>query len=602
MKKIFSTLFFISLLVFCALAQENNSFNHAQQFFNSGEYDKAKKLYEKLYQNKSFKDLIFDGYINTLFKLRDYDAAEKIIKKEIKENPDNQYAKVSLIQLYLEKGDKNNAEKSLNELMGKLPADSFAISQIANNFYRINQYEYAAKVFTVARKTMNSHTAFAFELVNLYRYLQQKDLLTQELINLLETQPEYLATVKSNLIRAYDDPKDYQTLKSILIKRVQKNTDNLALAELLAWTYIQSRDFNLALIQTLAIDKRSNDNGNGIYQLASILKDNYEYEYAEKAYKQIILKGRDNPYYIPSQIELLKIKQQFATNKGSLKTEASSLETAYELVLTEFGYTPRTLFAILELAKIKANFLNKAEEADKLLNDALNIPRLNANDLANIKFELADINILNDNPWEASLLYGQIEKSLPNTILGQEAKFRNAKIAFYNGDFKWAKAQLDVLKASTSQLIANDALDLSLLIQDHFDENNSNQALKSYARAEFFREQQLYPKALDSLNKLIEDYPGSSLADDILLSKAKIYTATRDYKAAIASYQKIQQEFSDSIWADDAIYNLGIIYQDYIQDQQSALSYYEILIKSYPGSIYTNEARKRFRLLRGDSL
>src|SRR5690606_5297075 len=207
---------------------------------------------------------------------------------------------------------------------------------------------------------------------------------------------------------------------------------SIALSDLLAWTYVELKEYNFALIQAISIDKRLNEDGSAIFMLASVLKNNYEYEYAQKALDYIISKGKTNPFYISSQIELLKLKQLQAEKKGLVKTDLSSLEAAYESVIHEFGQNQRTLFAILELAKLKANQLSKVNAADSLLTNALNIPRLSAGELAQIKLELADINILNNDPWEASLLYGQIEKSLPNTILGQEAKFRNAKLSFYN--------------------------------------------------------------------------------------------------------------------------------------------------------------------------
>lgn len=602
MKKTVLILFSILSLGLLTYAQDNDNFMHAQQFFINGEYEKAKKIYERLYQQRDYKNLAFEGYINTLLKLREYDTAEKIIKKDLRENPANPNNKVSLIQLYIEKGDKNNADKYLQDLLQKLPVDNFSISQIANGFYRINQFEYAAKVLNSGRKVLNDQTLFSFELINLYRYLRQKDLLTQEILNIIELQPDYLPTAKSSLSRVYENNQDYQTLKSILLRRIQKNTSSIALSDLLAWTYVELKEYNFALIQAISIDKRLNEDGSAIFMLASVLKNNYEYEYAQKALDYIISKGKTNPFYISSQIELLKLKQLQAEKKGLVKTDLSSLEAAYESVIHEFGQNQRTLFAILELAKLKANQLSKVNAADSLLTNALNIPRLSVGELAQIKLELADINILNNNPWEASLLYGQIEKSLPNTILGQEAKFRNAKLSFYNADFKWAKAQLDVLKASTSQLIANDALDLSLLIQDHFDEDSVNSDLQKYAKAEFFREQHLYERALSSLDSILMRSPLTKLADDILLSKAKIYTSLQQFQEAISAYKKLHEAYPASIWADDALYHLGILYQDKLEDSKTANAYYEKLINEFPGSLYTTDARRRFRRLRGDSL
>lgn len=36
------------------------------------------------------------------------------------------------------------------------------------------------------------------------------------------------------------------------------------------------------------------------------------------------------------------------------------------------------------------------------------------------------------------------------------------KLAYYRGDFKYAQGLLDVLKAATSELVANDAMQLSV--------------------------------------------------------------------------------------------------------------------------------------------
>src|SRR5690606_21172784 len=172
-----------------------------------------------------------------------------------------------------------------------------------------------------------------------------------------------------------------------------------------------------------------------------------------------------------------------------------------------------------------------------------------------------------------------------NTILGQEAKFRNAKLAFYNGDFKWAKAQLDVLKASTSQLIANDALDLSLLIQDHLALDTQGNALKLYARAEFLRSKNQYDATLQLLDSISLQFPDTDLSDDILLSKARIFTAQEKHIQAIETYQIIIAEFPTSIWADDAIYSTGLLYEKFLNQPDKAQEYYQKLIHNHPDSL-----------------
>ncbi len=602
MRSVLLMTLLIAGLYFTSFAQADNHFMQAQQFYNNGEFGKAKSIYEKLITNEKYKDLVFDNYINTLIQLQDYSDAEKLIRKNIKDSPESYHYRIILGQLYLQQGKAGDAEKIFNDAIRNLPADAFQISQVASGFYRINKFDYALSTFLNGRKVLKDNQQFAFELINLYRYLKQKEALSAELLNVLEFRPDYLMTAKSNISRTFEDDDDYRALKAVLLKKIQIAPQNIVFSDLLAWTFTQLREYDMALVQTIAIDKRTNANGSGVFTLANLLKDDNAWASAEKAFNYIVEKGSNNPYYIAAKLELLKIKQQQINKQGNLEQNAAEQEKAYEQLLAKFGKGKQTLFAIIELAKLKANVLNKANEAEVLLEDALNFKNVNTEEVAALKLELADIYLLNNNPWDASLLYGQIEKAHPNTAIGQEAKFSNAKLAFYNGDFKWAKAQLDVLKASTSQLIANDALDLSLLIQDHLDLDSSGEALKLYARAELLRSKNQFEATLVLLDSITLKYPATDLLDDILLSKARIYSSQKKYSEAIAAYQSIVTDYTSSIWADDALYSIGVLYEDILNDSGKAKYFYEKLIHEHPGSLFVIDARKRFRNIRGDVL
>lgn len=603
MKKILSIILVLSLGVLPSFSQNRENFRTANQLFINGNYAQAKTLYEKLYLDTDFKEIILDNYIKTLLALNDFNEAEKIAKKAVKDNPKESQYLLTLARVYQTKGNNTEYNKLLNSVVQNLPADEFAISQLANSFFETRDYELAIKVFLNGRKALNNHSLFSYELINLHRYLRQKDQLTQETLNLLESREDYLPTAKMNLSRTYENDEDYKTLKGILLKRVQKNTPAITnFYELLGWTYIQLKEYPSALNQFIALDSRLNGNGSKVYDIISILMDNRDFENAQKGLEYILSKGNNSPYYVNAKIALLNVKKLQLEKSGLNKDKALVLAKDYETLLAEYGKNERTLFAIRELSKIKANYLNDTENSEKLLLEALEFKALRPDEISNLKFDLADVNILKGNPWEASLLYGQIEKSNPNTPVGQEAKFRNARLSFYNGDFKWAKAQLDVLKASTSQLIANDALDLSLIIQEHLEEDSTNTALNMYARSEFFREQRQFEKALPILDSILLIYPGTSLTDDVMLSKSRIFLSMNNFELATQSFLKLINDFPESIWADDALYSLGIIYQDNLNDKNKAIQYFEQLINNFPGSLFVADARTRYRLLRGDIL
>lgn len=592
----------ILLLIACsfsAFSQNATDADIAKQFYDTGQYDKAYTLYKSLYQSKNGSDIYYQAYLNVLIKLKQYPEAEKIILKKAKENPKTLF---DLGQLYQEKGDLAAADKVFENIIQKMEPNQFAIADVANSFYAINNYDYAIKTFIEGRKIIKEDYAFVFELINLYRFKKMKNALTSESLKILDQQPELLAMVKSNLSRTYENDEDYEVLRSLLLKKIQKDAQNTTLIDLLAWQYIQQKQFDLALIQYIALDRRTEGNGNKVFSLAGILEENGAFETANKAYNYLIDKGNKSPYYIASRVANLKNKGKQLLTGNYTSEQISGVVLGYETLLTEYGSNTQTVFAIRELANLKAYYQNDLNGGQKLLEDVLSFPSLNPLTLASVKLELANIYILNNERWEAALLYGQIEKSLSNEPIAQEAKFKNAKLSFYNGDFTWAKAQLDVLKASTSQLIANDALDLSLLLQENLAFDYTGNALKMYAKADLYRFTNMPDKALSVLDSLAIYYPQTDLLDDVAMMKGEIFINKNNYTKAAEIFKSLITQFPYSIWIDDAYFKLATLEEEHLNDKISAQKHYEELLQKYPGSLYVIDARKRFRNLRGDAL
>ena len=580
-------------------AQNQNDPLLAQQFYRNGEYDKALSLYEQLYKSKNGANIFYNDYLNTLLKLKQYDEAEKIINKRIKENPS---FKLDLGKLYQEKGDLPAANKIYDGILQNMPSDQFEITEIANSFYEAGNYDYAIKAFLNGRKTLKDDEIFTFELINLYRFKRIKDGLIVELLKIIENQPQYLQLAKSSISRTFETGEDYNNLKSQLLKKIQKDPENTNYIDLLAWQFIQQKQFDLALVQIIALDRRTNDTGGKVYALGTLLTENEAYDAANKAFDYLISKGNQSEYFIVAKIASLKNKNEQISKGNSSIAEIKSLANAYEQLLQEYGKKANTIYVMRQLASLKAFKLNQLSAAQTILEEALAIPGVRDQTLAEVKLDLADIYVLNNDRWEAALLYGQVEKSFSNEPLGQEAKFKNAKLSFYNGDFSWAKAQLDVLKASTSQLIANDALDLSLLLQDNLAFDTTGNALKMYAKADLLQFKNQLDESLTLLDSINIAFPNNDLADDILQSKSKIYIKKSDYKKTSEILNELIEKYSFSIWADDALFTLAMLEEEKLDDKVNAQKHYEKLMTDFPGSLFVIEARKRFRNLRGDTL
>lgn len=600
MKKLILIILLFSGYSHC-LAQNNVDEALAFQYYQQGQYEEAAASFEKLF-NKTKSNTYFDLYYTSLIKLKKHEEAEKIIRKLIREDSKNLHYNLALARVYLEKGQTDAANKMYMEAISKMPADEIKIREIANHFYSFQAYDLAISTFLQGRKLLNDNTVFTYELLSIYRFKKDKNMLIQEYTDALAGMPELLPQAESVLSIILEDNADYQILQAALLKKIQKDPQTEVYTKLLIWQYLQQQEYEMALRQLIAQDKRIKDDGGVLFNAAATFIANKAFNTAIKAYEYLLSKGEESPYYLPARVEMIDAKYQLVISGQFDKKAITDLAAEYSTILEEYGKTAQTVFALKKLANLQSYYLNEPEKAEQALESALNIPRLPATESGQIKLELGDIYILTQQPWEAFLIYEQVAKQFENQAIGNEAHYRSAKLSFYQGNFSYAKSQTDVLKASTSQLIANDALNLGLLISDNLQSALDSNALKMYADAEMLQFRNLPVKALAKLDSIAIAFPNNSLVDDILMAKSRIYIKSNDINNAVKALKALIEQQSSSIWADDALFTLADLYEQNLKDPEQAKMLYQKLINEYPGSMFTTEARKRFRKLRGDNI
>jgi tetratricopeptide (TPR) repeat protein len=594
--------FFIIIILYFACSAntfaQNNDLLLARQYAQNGDTQKALDIYLKLY--KQDNEAYYQQYLNALLSAKKFDDAEAITKKLVRKHPGSYEYTIALGTIYTQQGSTDKADAIYTDLVKNLPADQNEIASIASQFYQNANVDYAVKIFQQGRKILHNDALFSFELINLYRYKRDKNGLTEEYLNFLPSNQPFLGQAESMLASVYEGPQDYDILKFALLKRIQKDPQQLIYVNLLTWQYLQQKDFAQALNQALALSRRQNDDGSNIYELCTTLNTNEAYDEAIRGYEYIIAKGKDNPNYVSAKIELINTKNLKVTSGKYTQADLLGLEQDYINLLTEFGRNRSTVFAMQKLANLQAFKLHKLKDAQTLLEAAVAIPDVRPNLLAACKMDLGDIYLLNNQPWDATLTYSQVELGNPNTSVAQEAFLRNAKLAYYTGDFNLSRRQLDVLKAATTQLIANDALNLSLLISDNLAIDSTGRALKMYARADLLIFAEQTDKAILTLDSIGKIYPGNALAADVLMAKTRILIQQKQYTEAVVLLKQIADNYADNLWADDAVFMLGDLYENKLNNPALAQTFYQKIITDYPGSLWLNDARKRFRLLRGD--
>ncbi len=578
----------------------------AIQFYEQKQYDKAITYFDKLFDK--LPDVYFNYYYNALIEVKDYKTAEKITKKQIKRNASNSQLYVKLGRVYLLMENPEKGKEQYEKAIKSLIPEQNNVFTLAHAFEEMELYDYAIDVYKKGRKATFEIYPYYYEIADLYKKKGDLKAMVNEYLDAIEFRESEIYTAQTNLQQSlgYDDRNggfNNPILKQELIKRIQQQPDKTIFSEFLIFLLNQQKDFEGSFIQSKALDKRQKLDGTRLMELAQLCIDNENYEVAEKCYQYILSKGKNNPYYDIAKIERLNAGYLQLTHLANPSlTNLLALETNLEMVIKEFGISNLTLPLIKKSALLKAYFLNKPQEAVQLLEDITTQYAFDKNEIAEIKLDLADMYLLIGNIWDASLLYSQVEKDFKYEVVGQAAKFKNAKLSYYASDFKWAKSQCDVLKGATSKTIANDALDLSLVITDAIGVDTNTAPLSMFASAELLMMQHQNQQAiarLDSINTLFNEH---TLGDDIYYKKAEIYKRMNLYAEAVKMYENIVEFYPNELYGDDALFKEAEVYERYLSDKEKAKQLYTDLMVKYPGSIYVVEARKRFRELRGDSV
>lgn len=601
MNKFFAFVFML-LFSLSALAQSEKE-QLAAQYYQKQEFEKAVDLYEELYQEEPTK-YFYDYYLDCLLALNDYSRAKRLVRKQKKNSDFPLKYDVELGYLYQKDGNKRRSQRIFKDAIRDLPSTRQAYIDLANAFAKRDLSGYAIDVLERGNRKINSKRAFHLELASVFAQNGQYREMMEQYLELLDKAPDYEEEIKDELQIFLEDgqTEKVQTVKQVLLEASQKRSSNILFSELLLWFSIQMRDFDIALTQAQALDRRFNEDGQRVFYLAKILADNKKYDLAAQGYRYVLDKGKDNYLYLGSLTRLLDVKFEKLIRKSDLsKSELQSLENEYIVALDQMGRNATTIELMRNLAYLQAFYMNKTDEAIGLLEKTIQMPRARPQQVAESKIQLADILTMQGEVWEATLLYQQVDKAFKDEPLGHQAKLKNARLSFYIGEFDWAVTQLDVLKAATSKLIANDAMQLSLLIKDNIGMDSSLAAIKMYARAELYAFQNKYRKALAILDSIEDAYAGHNIQDEVIFRKAKIWFEQGNYHKTDSLYKIVADRYSDDILADDALMQRARLNEFFLQDEDMAKSLYQRLITDYPGSLYTVQARKRFRYLRGDT-
>jgi tetratricopeptide (TPR) repeat protein len=593
----------LPLLLLAAISLGAQEAKLAQQYFYDGEFEKAVVLFEKLFLQQENNEYYFDRYMDCLLQLQRYGDVEKTVARMQRKYPEDGKYYIMLGRSFEQQFKQQEATAQYRKAIERLPKDRYAVIRLANLFSSLNKLDLAIEAFERGSQLLNDKYIFAYSLGELYRGKGNGAKMIEQYLNSLDANPERIDNVQTIFMR-YLNPDDFAELQQQLYARIQINEQATHYPEMLVWLFLQRKDYAGALRQLRALDRRLKENGSRIFQLGQIAATDGDYDPAIEAFDFIVAqKGPESPFYLDAKLSSLRYRR-IKLVEGYVYTidELRVLESEYLSFLREVGYGQSTASFVIELAELEAYYINDTDKAIGLLKELVGYPQLNPRRLAEAKLMLGDLYLIQGEHWESTLLYSQVDKTFKDDQLGNEARFRNARLAYYSGDFTWAQAQFDVLKASTSNLISNDALDLSIFITDNLGLDTSVLPLQEYAGADLLIFQNRFGEAFERLERLQKDFPAHSLEDDIAYLRAQVFMKQRRYEDAAREYTDIIGRHADGIRADNALFALAEINEKHLNNKEKAKELYEKLFIEYSGSTFAVEARKRYRILRGDTV
>jgi len=605
-KKKVSVLFILAgsffLLPELVFAQRELEIKLADEYYQNGELEKARTMYEGIARNYRYIPQIHNNFFSLLLDLKDFNNARKYLNGVVKRYPGNLYYSLDYGIIYREEGNIEEMEIYFNQLIdSEISEDNYKTRIAAQYFINRQLVEYAILSYQRARKFVGDPNVYAFELANIYRFQNKKDLLVEEYLKYLTVNPSNLNYVRNTMQLVLVEPEDLDNLEILLYEKIRDNPGNAIYNELLIWVNLQQKNFNGAFIQARALDHRKGTAGDRAMNIGIIALDNMDYKAAAKIFDYIIAQYPSANNSILARHYRIKAEEEIVKNTYPIDREKiRELITKYQNFIDEIGFERTTLHAYRNKALLHAFYLDEKDSAIFILNEVIKHPRAPGDLKARSKLDLGDIYILTEESWESTLLYSQVEKSMKETSIGYEAKLRNAKLSYYKGEFRLAQEHLDILKEATTREISNDAMRLSLLIRDNTGLDSSESAMKQYAEIELMLFQNKSEEAKEEIDLMLHEYSTHSLTDELLWLKADILRKEGKFEDALTLLSRINNEYSYDVLGDDAYYRMGIIYDEDLHNNFKAMEIYQEFLIRFPGSIYSADVRKRFRILRGD--
>jgi len=579
----------------------NNKIMLAQSFEQAGDYDRAAILFEEIYSLQPQNYQVFESLNRVYTQSKKYESSVKLIESRLKQNSKDINLYGMLGTTYYLMGDEQKAYETWEDGIRISPENQMNYRVIANYAIQRRAFDKAIEYFKRGKAISQNPEMYSYDLANIYSLTMQFKEAAEEYCFILSVQPTQLSAVENRILSYSNKPG--ALLQTIEVFEDWNKGDNITYDYLLSRLYMEAKSFDKAYSLYLHIDERQQNKGLELYNYAQIVFNEGEYQLAAKVYEDIIKKYPESPYSSGSKLGYAK------TLEAILEKETASANPKWkpfsEPIITDTIKTNNVIRSYQDLTKMYPNSeiafesyfrigkiyftkLNNLNEAkiyfERILKDA-SLSRFAVESLE----QLGKIFLIEGDLVKAKESF---ERLIKNGRAAEEnrnyAKFQLARISLFDGDFPQAKERLNSIISNLKDNAANDAIELSLLLNTA--SNDSSNLLK-FGKAEFLTEQRKFAEASEHYRSISSDPNAFILHHISKIREAEVELAMNNLDNSLNLLDKIVQEAEKNIYADKALYLLGKIYHYGKLNYPKAIESYELLLAKFPNSVYQDDSR-----------
>ena len=595
----------IFLFTFSILAQQNsfdqNQLMLAEGYEQKGDLTKAVEILETL-NKKDPGNIQYFNKLNTLYlQLKKYDESVKIINSRISINPQDISLYGMLGSTYYTSGDRTKAYQVWDDTIDKFKTNQMALRIISNFVIDRRDFEKAIEYLNRGKESSQDPFLYSYDLGELYQITMRYREAASEYCDLIKANPSQYQQIENKILSYSNKPNALDETIDVVEKY---ESDNISFSYLLARLYIEKKNYDSAFDIYKQIDKKQNTKGSDLFSFGEFVYRDGEYKTASEVYKFLIDNYKDEQNtplaklgYAKTQ-EALFILQYNLSNPewkpySSLQkidgNEINPVIEAYEEIIKTYTHSEVGIEANIRIGILQLYYNNNESEAEKYFKHITET--YSTSKFASLAFiELGNISLKQAKLDAAEKSFQSVIKlSRANAEDKSFANYQLARIFSFRNDFESARKNLLSVMGNLKDNIANDAIELSILLNTA---KNDSSNLSLYCSAEFLAEQKRFNEAKDLYLQLSQNQQAFVFHSIAKLRVAEMVIALNDYQNAIANLSLLVDEAEKNIYVDKALYLQGQIYQYGLKDSVKAVESYESLLAKFPRSLYLDKARE----------